>query len=467
MSFRERLFATYAMVIVICLAIVGIAAAAVLPNYRDRIAMDRLDNMARPISVEVRSLVIAQTPLDTVFASLATQAEKNNVYIMLINKDGSVLRQITPGSSQPLNVTSGLPRNVSNAIQGSFRTSNGRAFIYAAYPLERLQAALANPSAAVLLAVPRPSTLAILSGFVIPLLIGGVAALLISLLLAVLFARSISRPLNRVTEAAKQMAEGDYRQVVPEQGTREMVGMARSFNRMAEEVRQSQQQLRHFVADVSHELKSPLTSIQGFSQALIDGTAGDDQTRSRAASVINAEARRMRRQVDELLELSRMQSGQFKMAHDSIDLAEVIERCQEIFEGVARDKGVQISATVEGPLPMIGDADHLEQLFTNLLDNAIKNTHSGGQVRIYARAAADGFAETNVSDDGPGIPSDQLPHVFERFYQVTGVRTGVGLGLAIAREIALAHQGSIEARSQPGEGSQFIVRLPPGRPADE
>lgn len=467
MSFREKLFATYTMVIVICLAIVGIAAAAVLPNYRDRLAMDRLDNMARPISVEMRSLAIVQTPLATLYSSLETQAEKNNVYIMLISNDGHVVRQITPGVSQPLTVTSGLPRNVSNPVQGSLTTSNRKIFIYAAYPLERPQTALTNPGDAILLAIPRPGSLAILSGLIIPLLIGGAAALLLSLLVAVVFARSISRPLNGVTNAAGKVAEGDYRQVVPEQGPREIVGLARSFNRMTEEVRKSQQQLRHFVADVSHELKSPITSIQGFSQALVDGTASDEQTRSRAASIINSEAKRMRRQVDELLELSRMQSGQFKMVRHTLDLAEVIDRSHEMFEGVARDKGVKISVRHTVPLPVKGDADRLEQLFSNLIDNAIKNTQSGGEVRVDAGKTDDGFVETKVSDDGPGIPSDQLPQVFERFYQVTGVRTGVGLGLAIAREIVLAHEGSIEARSNPGEGAEFIVKLPPQDRADQ
>lgn len=467
MSFREKLFATYTMVIVICLAMVGIAAAVVLPHYRDRLAMDRLDNMARPISVEVRSLAVVQTPLATLFSNLETQAQKNNVYIMLISNDGQVVRQITPGLAQPLTVTGGLPHNVSNPVQGSLTTSSHKVFLYAAYPIERLQAALIDPGDAVLLAMPRPGSLAILSGLVIPLLIGGVAALLVSLLVAVVLARSISRPLNTVTDAAGKIAEGDYRHVVPEQGTREMVGLARSFNRMTEEVMKSQQQLRHFVADVSHELKTPLTSIQGFTQALIDGTAGDEQTKSRAANVINSEAKRMRRQVDELMELSRMQSGQFKMARDPLDLAEVINRCREMFEGVARDKGVKIRSGIAASLIVMGDADRLEQLFTNLLDNAIKNTQSGGEVRVDASKSAEGFVEARIGDNGPGIPNDQLPNVFERFYQVTGVRTGVGLGLAIAKEIVLAHEGSIEARSRPGEGAEFIVRLPTRRHTSE
>jgi two-component system sensor histidine kinase ResE len=229
---------------------------------------------------------------------------------------------------------------------------------------------------------------------------------------------------------------------------------------MTEQVKQSQLQLRHFVADVSHELKSPLTAIQGFSQALIDGTANDEQTRAKAADIINTESKRMRRQVDELLDLSRMQSGQFKMTLETINISELLKHCHDIFEVQAKEKGIQLKIALENPLLVSGDNDRLEQLFCNLLDNAVKNTPAGGKEQTIARKTADGFIEVKVSDEGPGIHPEHLPFVFERFYQVTGVRTGVGLGLTIAREIVRAHGGTIEARSEPGEGAQFIVRLP-------
>jgi len=464
MSFRTRLFATYALIIVVCLAIVAIATTAVLQGYRDRLTMDRLDNMARPISVQVRSLATAQTTLANLMLSLQQQAEKNNVYIILGNSDGQIVREITPTPSEaPVALSEGaLPRNISKAVQGRFTTDDRRVFLYAAYPVGRLQAALALPTDTIFLAVPRAGSLAILAGLLGPLLLGGLIALAISLFVAIALARSVSRPLNRLTGAAEKIASGDYAQKIPEEGPRETKELARSFNHMTDEVRLSHQQLRHFVADVSHELKSPLTSIQGFSQALIDGTASDEATRTKAVTVINTESKRMRRQVDELLELSRMQSGQFKMAHESVDLGEVITNCRDLFGPQATDKGVKLIADVGGSLVVRGDADRLEQLFGNLLDNAIKNTQSGGQVSVAADRSMEGFVEARVTDNGPGIPQDQLTHVFERFYQVTGVRTGVGLGLAIAREIALAHGGMIEARSQPGEGAEFIVHLPAG-----
>ena len=229
---------------------------------------------------------------------------------------------------------------------------------------------------------------------------------------------------------------------------------------MAGQLKQSQQQLRPFVADVSHQLKSPLTSIQGFAQAILDGTAGDSDTKLRAAQVIADESKRMMRQVDELLELSRIQSGQIQMARETVNIKELLEHCRDIFTVRAEEKGLTLKTEIEPQIVVVGDIDRLEQVFSNLLDNAIKHSPAGGEVGIIGRQSTGDFIEIAVVDSGQGIPPEQLPHVFERFYQAGEVRTGVGLGLAIAKEIVLAHGGKIEVNSAPGEGAEFTVTLP-------
>jgi signal transduction histidine kinase len=262
-----------------------------------------------------------------------------------------------------------------------------------------------------------------------------------------------------VKEASRKIALGDYSQRVPVEGPIEVKELAAGFNHMASEVEQSQIRLRQFVADVSHELKSPLTSIQGFAQALLDGTADDEETRFKAASIINGEARRLKRQVDELLELSRMQSGQAPIAMTPLDFNDVITRSVEIYAVQAREKSVELRMHVEPRLSVTGDADRLEQVFNNLLDNAIKNAPCSSAINITS-AVSGNCVRVSVSDSGPGISESNLPHVFERFYQVPGVRTGVGLGLTIAKEIVLAHGGTIEVQSRQGEGACFTVSLP-------
>jgi two-component system sensor histidine kinase ResE len=228
---------------------------------------------------------------------------------------------------------------------------------------------------------------------------------------------------------------------------------------MTGEVEQAQTRLRQFVADVSHELKSPLTSIQGFAQALLDGTAADEETQTRAIQIIQSESKRLKRQVDELLELSRMQSGQARLVKERVDITDVLSRSIEIYSVQAKEKQVKLHLYTEPGLMVTGDADRLEQVFNNLLDNAIKNSPSGTAVNVTSSRGGD-MVRVTVADSGPGISAEHLPHVFERFYQVTGVRTGVGLGLTIAREIVLAHGGTIEVSSQPGEGARFTVNLP-------
>ena len=462
MTLRVRLFATYALIVVFSLFVVAIATTALLQGYRERLTMQRLDNIARPISVQIRSLVIAQTTVESLWTSMEAQAERNNVYILLVSSSGNITRQITPTTSaEPISVANTtVPADISQEVQGKFTATDGRVFIYAAYPLTKLAALTVTSIEAIVVAAPRTGSLAVLAGLFIPFTVGGIIALVTSLIIAILFARSIYSPLNKVKEAAHKVAQGDYEQRVPEEGPREVKELAAGFNHMTEQVKQSQLQLRHFVADVSHELKSPLTAIQGFSQALIDGTANDEETCTKAASIINTESKRMRRQVDELLDLSRMQSGQFKMTRETVNISELLRHCHDIFDVQAKEKNVQLKMALENPLFVSGDSDRLEQLFCNLLDNAVKNTPAGGQEQTVAHKTTDGFVEVKVIDEGPGIHPEHLPHVFERFYQVTGVRTGVGLGLAIAREIVRAHNGTIEARSEPGEGAEFIVRLP-------
>ncbi len=464
MSFRTRLFATYALIVVICLGLVAISVTVLLQGYRDRLTMERLDNIARPISVQVRSLVLGQVTASELWSNLEEQARRNNVYIILGSAEGNIIRQISPGqppNQQSIEVPSGgLPQNILKPTQGKFETSAGKAYIFAAYPLGRLTSSVESRADVLMLSVPQTGSVAILASLFRPFLLAGVIALVISLILAFVFARSVYRPLKQVTSAAQRIARGEYDQKIPVTGPGEFSELASNFNDMADKVKQSQQQLRHFVADVSHELKSPITSIQGFAQALLDGTAGDDDTRSKAARIINDESRRMRRQVDELLELARMQSGQLKFMREPVDLSDLLEHCRELFDVQAQEKGIVLKIDAETPVTVSGDVDRLEQLFSNLLDNAIKNSPAGSEVHVTGRKAAGDCVEVKVTDSGPGIPPEQLPYVFERFYQVTGVRTGVGLGLAIAREIALAHGGTIDARSEPGHGAEFIVGLP-------
>jgi signal transduction histidine kinase len=463
MSLRTRLIVSHTLIVILCLSIAAVAVSVLLQGYRDRIAMTRLDYVTRPIFVQVRSLARGQASITEVWENLQEQAQKNDVSILLVDSKGNITRQASPQENQQQSIDLApeeVPHGISQPKQGTFTTTSGQTFIYAAYPLGRLSGSRElSRLDTLVLTVPHGGPLAIWASLVRPFLQAGLIALGASVIIAILLARSVYRPVQRVTEAAERIAQGQYDQGIPVTGPKEVKVLAIRFNEMANKVKQSQHQLRHFVADVSHQLKSPLTSIQGFAQAILDGTADDSDTRLKAARVINVESKRMIRQVDELLELSRMQSGQIKMAQEIVDIKELLLHCQEIFAMRAEETGTLLRMDIEPLMPVVGDIDRLEHVFSNLLDNALKNSPVKGEVHITGRKVASSI-EITVADHGPGIPPEQLPYVFERFYQASGLRTGVGLGLAIAKEIVLAHGGKIEAVSNPGEGAVFIVKLP-------
>ncbi len=460
MSLRSRLILSFILIIVLCLGISAISVSVVLRNYRDQVILTRLDDMTRPISNQVKSLLKGQTTLLQTWANIEQLSKDNNTYILLVDDKGNLLRQASPeNSNQSLDVPGGFPHGISQASHGLFTNSSGQEFVYSAYPLGRTAETV----------IPRPQTLvlcqlrgnikSVMAGLINPFIWAGIIALVVSLGLAFILYRSIYRPVQRLSKAAGNIASGHYNEEVPVSGPEEMKKLAGNFNEMARKIKESQQQLRHFVADVSHQLKSPLTSIQGFAQAMLDGTASDEATRQKAARIIEDESKRMIRQVNELLELSRMQAGQVKMAKEDVDIKEILFHCEEIFALRLEEKKIGLKNEIESSAVVTGDADRLEDVFSNLLDNAIKNTPPRGEIQV-SLAKKDKSVYITIADSGPGIPPEQIPHVFERFQQSSGLRTGFGLGLAIAREIILTHGGKIEVSSNPGEGAKFLVVLP-------
>ncbi len=466
MGLRGRLILSFVLVIVICLLVIAASVTAMTGETLDRLAMARLADMALPIYVQARILVRGQVTFDQVWSNLEEQAKATGTCIFLADRDGTIIRQ-TSGSEEscafPKNIFPRKPAAAMRSLRGTYTAVDGQSYIYVAFPLSAI-ARFRDASGAewMVLSTPRSAAMNITLELVRPLLAAGIIALVLSIILAVVMARSVYQPINRVKQAAVAMSGGKYDQHVPVEGPREVKELAESFNEMSDKVKSSQQTLRDFVADVSHELRTPLTSIKGFAQAIQDGTAQSKESLDRAAGIIEEESKRMIRLVNNLLELSRLESGQIELKKEPVDLKEVIQQCQEVCAMRAEEKQIFLVTDLE-PLPrVLGDIDRLEQIFGNLLDNALKHTPKEGAVTLRGRHITAETVEISVIDTGPGIAKELLPHVFDRFYRGPGAeeRSGTGLGLAISRQIALAHGGDIKVGSTSGRGAEFTVRLP-------
>jgi two-component system sensor histidine kinase ResE len=222
---------------------------------------------------------------------------------------------------------------------------------------------------------------------------------------------------------------------------------------------------KDFIANVSHELRTPISMLQGYSEAIIDDIAETEQEKKEIAEVIYEESLRMGRLVNELLDIARMEAGHIQLQEEPVNVQEFIERVVRKFQGLSKEKSIKLSYYCENceNIMIPFDPDRMEQVFTNLIDNAIRHTDSSGTVEVKATFIENGL-KVDVQDSGSGIPNEDLPFVFERFYKADKARTrrkgGTGLGLAIVKNIIDAHQGQISVHSKINEGTTFSFFLP-------
>jgi signal transduction histidine kinase len=293
------------------------------------------------------------------------------------------------------------------------------------------------------------------------LLIAGAVAAALALLVARWLARGMTQPLRDMAKAAQRMSTGDYGQRVVTASRDEVGQLAVAFNRMSGELASLERLRRDLVANVSHELKTPISALRARLENLLDGVERPDPE---TLQVMLAQSERLGRLVDQLLELARLESGEVPLRREAVPLRPLVSRVVSEIEVTRARQDVQLSQDVPDDLPAVfADAERLHQVLFNLLDNAVRFTPEGGRVRVTA-SGHNGSVDVAVSDTGPGIDAEHLPRLFERFYRVDTARSrdegGTGIGLAIARSVVEAHGGRIWAESEPGTGSTFTFELP-------
>jgi signal transduction histidine kinase len=464
-SLQSRLFLSYVVVTAVVLLVVTFSLLVILIRspFLDQATFLQLER-SLPQIIRGQGQTLLQLPHSQLERAVEVLDQRLGSRVILIGPDTEILADSRPEEAElPQDIRSEAVTNRANT-RARFSSGDQR-WIVLTQPLADGHAlAVAAPRI-------RLATIRVWGDeFLRPVLLAGAIALVVSILLSFLVTRWVAAPLDHLASAARAVAGGDYDQHLKVTGPDEMQSLALAFNEMVSEVKASQQSQREFVANVSHELKTPLTSIRGFAQAILDGAAADEEQQERAALVIRDESARLERLVKGLLDLARLDSGQTEFTFQRVELNALLSAVVERLSVKAREAGVTVQLEVPDFPALVGDGDRLAQVFTNLLDNAVKHSPRGGDIRVWGEVA-DGWVSVYIDDHGEGIPAPDLERIFERFYMVNkarpgGVDRGTGLGLAISQEIIRMHHGRLTAQSKIGEGSRFSVQLPVVRPDD-
>ncbi len=425
-SLRSRLFQAIALIVLLC---VGLTLGLGLLLTRRAVDEATLKDVAHQADLIAGSQRIALSPLTHLPELNQYFARQHETYLVHATK--------LPAWAQA-HLKAGKP------AQGSV-TIAGTDYFFAAQPVGNQAFVLLRPKS-----VTKSQLTPFVEGLLIATLAGGALAAAAAFVLA----RRIARPVGRVADAARSLAGGTYPDPIPLEGAAELATLAGAFNDLAVQLFQAREAERNFLLSVSHELKTPLTAIRGYSEALRDGAV----TVQDATETVALEAARLERLVGDLLDLARMNRTDFSVHNSEIDLSEVADDAVRRYLPQADAFGVALTAFADGPAPALADADRVLQVVSNLVENALRLAPPGGEIRLVT---APGLLR--VEDTGPGLKPEEHEHAFERFYlhERYGRErpVGTGLGLAIVKELTQAMGGTVEVASVPGGLTTFTVRL--------
>ena len=463
-----RLFIGFAGLVLVMLIVSALVFLSLFGGYREDIDRSELRTAGNALSVEIGRLLRRAAVYDReeLVTLIREQAEHAELIVILTDGAGRVLAGFEPAGGikdgQAEFSYAGIAAKESGSdwldtklhIGGRWRPSLVRVLIPPGNG--------GRADGGVLMAVTFGDEhhFGSLDELIRRLVVSGLAGLAAAVVIAMILSRQLMRPLEALTGVVRRFGPDRYDMRASESGPTQVRELASAFNAMAERVSDNERAMRGFIADVSHELRTPLTSIRGFVEALRDGTVTDPERRASSLEVVHQETQRMLRMIEQLLDLSRLEAGQYRLQLSKIDLDELLGYIEAMFGARATEQGVELRFEIAADAPVIeADYDRLVQVLNNLLDNALRHT-SDGSVTVSARRVDDGL-EIKVADTGEGIAPNDLNRLFDRFWQpASRSGPGAGLGLAISREIVRAHGGRIEAESILGEGTSITVWLP-------
>jgi len=403
--------------------------------------------------------------LSVYLGELGIDKNTRNFYI-LDGTTGEVLETSAPGENKHINITPSIATALigENALRGSYRSD----YMDVAVPI----AGDGGNAKYVLYIFDNKQTVQSLNTEIFSLILEAVIiGFAISIAISLIVSKTMLSPIQGMTKAAKAMADGDFSRKIAVESKDEIGILAETFNDMAlqietmlEELKKAEMLRREFVANVSHELRTPLTSIRTYAETMSDNQGIPQETEEEFLRVIINESDRMTKIVQDLLELSRFDSGNSKLTLEEFPVEKSVRDVYAAIALEAKKRSHVINLELEWKLPrIVGDRARIEQVLMNIISNALKYTPDGGRIDIYVGSLMDSVW-IRIEDTGIGIPEEDLPRVFDRFYRVDKARTresgGTGLGLSIAKEIVTKHGGDIKIESTQGKGTSVTITLP-------
>jgi two-component system OmpR family sensor kinase len=461
-SIRAKLALTYLLVIAAILLIINSQVIGALENnFLEEEAAKSLAN-ANIIALAGQDIILRDNPNSSVF--IRSYSEQMQARILVIDQN-----QTVTADSFEENWLKGQTltyEEVAAALKGEEQTSvyrlkNGERVLYALTPVIREEKIIG----AVMLVTNLEEIYATLDGIRRLTLIYSIAGGIIALLVSLFLSNQLANPVNKLADAVRRVTEGHLDQRVKIKSRDEIGLLAEDFNEMAARLEETDRTLRIFLADASHELKTPLSSIKVLSQSLIDSQEQDPAVYRDFLLDISTEADRMAALVNDMFQLTKLQDTDRSIKIKNLHVIEQIKHIKDLVSGDAQKKGIiiQVNAGADGDPAWPLNQDLFTCILLNLVSNAIRFTPEGGKIFINADVEDESLV-LKVQDTGIGISPKDLPYIFDRFYRVDQDRNretgGTGLGLAITRQAVLRHGGTISVDSTPGEGTTFEVRFP-------
>ncbi len=454
-TLRSRLLISFGLLILVMLCLFSIGTLAVL--LRNPLIYESAAQQLRTAQQTAHEqALLRDLPADLSTHTIEQTAAQLKARVVLASATGEILADSQAQTDAALHIQPALIKILAQRNEIGFLRDESR-------QVWLVLVQIADENTFAILAVQRPRLAAVQlfkNDYFRPVVTTGIIGLGLATVLSLVLVKWINAPLQRIGKAADAVAAGEFK-TIPSEGPTELRHLADSFNSMVQHVQDAQQAQRDLTANVSHELKTPLTSIQGFSYAIMEGDAQTPDEIHQAAQVIYNESRHLNRLAQDLVTLAKFEAGVADLHLEEVDISALIREVAEKFRPLAIKAGLQFSLEVP-PLPrLIGDKDRLNEMFSNLVDNAIQYNAKAGNVAINA-SVRDDYIEIRIADNGAGISASEREHIFQRYYRADHSHPGMGLGLAITNQIVAAHGGSIQIEDNLPHGSIFVVDLPLG-----